>query len=62
MPQKKNYDFVQFEGDGKLQGTVFSDYATYTVKDSITLTFIKTDNTEQNYMYSLKGGLLTMSP
>lgn len=61
-PNKKNYDYVQFNENGTLAGTLFTDYKTYSVKDSITLTFFKADQTIENYSYLLKDGTLTLSP
>jgi hypothetical protein len=62
VPAKTNYDYVQYDSDGKLEGTVFPDYVKYAIKDSVTLIFTKNDNTQQNYRYSIKNGQLTMSP
>lgn len=62
VPQKKNYDYVQFDENSTLEGTIFTDYKTYSVKDSTTLTFIKTDQTIENYSYLLKDGTLILSP
>lgn len=61
-PTKKNYDYVQFNENGSLEGTLFTDYKTYLVKDSTTLTFFKIDKTIENYSYILKDGTLTLSP
>src|SRR5258708_4897247 len=54
--------YVQFDGNGKLEGTAFPNDVSYVVKDSITLTFISKDNVQQNYRYSIENGSLDMSP
>lgn len=53
---------VTFKDNGVLEGNAFSDYSTYSVKDSVTLTFFKKDKTEQNYRFKIGNGELTMSP
>jgi len=54
--------YVQFDANGKLQGTAFAGYTSYAVKDSVTLVFSKDDNTKENYAYSINNGLLDVSP
>jgi len=54
--------YVQFDTDGKLQGTAFPGYVSYVVKDSVTLTFTSKDNVLQNYRYSIKIDTIVMSP
>ncbi|HWW42395.1 lipocalin family protein [Pedobacter sp.] len=53
---------VTFKDNGVLEGNAYSDYSTYSVKDSVTLTFFKKDKTEQNYRFKISNGELTMSP
>jgi hypothetical protein len=53
---------VTFKDNGVLEGNAYSDYSTYSVKDSVTLTFFKKDKTEQNYRFNISNGELTMSP
>lgn len=53
---------VTFKDNGVLEGNAFSDYSTYSVKDSVTLTFFKKDKTEQNYRFKISNGEMTMSP
>lgn len=54
--------YVQFDNDGKLEGTAFPGYVSYVVKDSVTLTFTSKDNVLQNYRYSIKIDTIVMSP
>jgi hypothetical protein len=62
-PAKADYDYVQFNTNGTVEGAVFKDYLSYKLKDSITITFTKADNiTYQNYRYKIQGDSLTMSP
>ncbi|MEO6520358.1 MAG: hypothetical protein ABIN91_01665 [Mucilaginibacter sp.] len=58
---KADYDYVKFELNGKLEGTVLSDYVRYSIKDSV-ITVFKTDNTLQNYQYKIHDGVMDMSP
>lgn len=55
-------NLVTFKDGGVLEGNAYSDYSTYSVKDSVTLTFFKKDKTEQNYRFKISNGELTMSP
>jgi hypothetical protein len=57
-----NKYYVQFNSDGRLEGTSFAEYKTYSVKDSVTLVFKKSDNVIQNYAYIIKGNTLTLGP
>jgi len=59
---KANYDYVTFGTNGNLEGTVFSNYVSYVVKDSITLTFTTKDKVIENYSYKISNGTLVMSP
>jgi hypothetical protein len=60
---KEDYDYATFNANGTVEGTTFKDYPTYKLKDSITITFTKADNTTyQNYRYKIQGDSLTMSP
>lgn len=61
VPDDKS-TYVQFDANGKLEGTAFVGYTTYTVKDSVTLVFTKPDNTVENYRYSISNELLDLSP
>jgi hypothetical protein len=54
--------YVQFDSDGKLEGTAFPEYISYVIKDSVTLTFTSKDDVLQNYRYSIKAGTITISP
>ena len=55
-------DYVEFRPDGKVKSTLFAEYATYVLTDSTTITFSKENKTVQHYRYSIKDGVLTMSP
>jgi hypothetical protein len=56
-------DYVQFaNNNGTVSGTVFSDYIRYAIKDSVTVVFFKNDQTQQNYRYTIKNGVLQMGP
>lgn len=59
---KSDNKYVQFNNDGKLYGNVYSEYATYKLKDSVTIVFSKTDNTIQNYRYMIRKDTLILSP
>ena len=61
VPQKADYDYVQFDANGHLEGTVYTAYQNYAVTDSVTLTFSKVDTLE-HYHYTLQAGTLTLSP
>jgi hypothetical protein len=61
-PAKTNYDYIQFDQDGKLEGSAIGDYVKYAVKDSVTVVFSKRDNTIENYRYTIINGVLTMTP
>jgi hypothetical protein len=61
-PISSSTSYVQFDNDGKLEGTAFTDYVNYTVKDSVTLSFFTKDKVLQNYRYNINNGTLTMSP
>ncbi len=54
--------YVQFYANGNLGGTTFPSYVSYTVKDSVTLTFIQANKTIQNYRYKISHDTLSMSP
>jgi len=62
VPEKANYEYVEFKANGVLSGTVFAQYIRYTVKDSATVSFFKSDNTLQNYRYTFHDNVLDMSP
>jgi hypothetical protein len=49
-------------GDGTVSGTTFPQYASYTIKDSVTLTFSQSDKSIQNYRYHISHDTLSMSP
>lgn len=53
---------LTFKDSGVLDGSAYSKYVTYAVKDSITLTFYEKDKTEQNFRFNISNGVLTMSP
>jgi len=56
-------NYVEFKADGGLAGNQLSGYATYTVKDSTTLTLTKSNSSViQNYTYKIEGNFLTLSP
>ena len=64
VPKDSNQQ-IEFKANGGLAGnTRFSDdYATYTIKDSITFTLTKKNsNIIQNYRYRIKRDTLTMEP
>ncbi len=54
--------YVKFDTNGTLEGTAFSEYVTYKLKGSDTVTFAAKDNTIQNYRYSIKSDTMVMSP
>ncbi len=54
--------YVQFDTNGKLEGTAFPNDVSYVVKDPVTLTFTSKDKVIQNYRYNINNGTLTMSP
>lgn len=53
---------LQLNADGTMGGTTFPEYVSYTVKDSVTLTFSQADKTIQNYRYKISHDTLSMSP
>ena len=56
--------YLEFKADGTLAGdNLASNYATYVVKDSATLTLTKRNSSViQNYSYKIEGNFLTLSP
>jgi hypothetical protein len=56
--------YLEFKADGTLKGDdLASYYATYVVKDSVTVTLTKSNsNVIQNYRYKIEGNFLTLSP
>ena len=56
--------YLEFKADGTLAGdNLASNYATYVVKDSTTLTLTKRNSSViQNYSYKIEGNFLTLSP
>jgi hypothetical protein len=56
--------YLEFKADGTLKGDdLASEYATYVVKDSVTLTLTKKNSDViQNYRYKIEGNFLTLSP
>jgi hypothetical protein len=62
VPANAN-NYVEFKADGNLTGNQFTEYSTYAVKDSITVTLTKSNsNVIQNYSYKIDGNFLTLSP
>lgn len=62
VPANAN-NYVEFKADGNLTGNQFTDYATYAVKDSVTVILTKSNsNVIQNYSYKIDGNFLTLSP
>jgi len=59
---KGSEETITFNRDGKLEGSFVSGYKKYAIVDTTLVSFIKTDNTIQNYRYKLIDGYLTMSP
>jgi hypothetical protein len=61
---------LQFSADGELQTTVpdiigngtTAVFTKYAVSDSVTVKFTRTDNTYENYQYSIKSGILELYP
>jgi hypothetical protein len=37
---KNNYDYIQFDANGNLAGTLYPGYSKYTIKDSTTITLL----------------------
>lgn len=62
VSEESGKSIVEFKKDGRLEGSAFSDYKRYTVKDSVTLTFTKENKEIQNFDFRIKDGTLTMSP
>jgi hypothetical protein len=58
---KDSVTYLEFGTDGKLSDTK-AEYKAYTLKDSVTINFTKTDDSEVIYFYSIKDGLLNLSP
>jgi len=63
--------YMQFGTDGKLQTTIrdivggggtTAVYTTYAITDSVTVKFTRTDNSFENYTYSIKSGTLELYP
>jgi hypothetical protein len=56
--------YLEFKTDGTLNGNdLASEYATYVVKDSVTLTLTKKNSDViQNYRYKIEGRYLYLSP
>ncbi len=61
VPSNINLD-VQFYSNGTLNGTNFPNDVSYVVKDSVTLKITSKDQTIENYRFSIKDGVLQMSP
>jgi hypothetical protein len=54
-------DHVQFNSDGTMTGSAFSDFKLYTVKDSVTIKMTSADQAKyENYFYKIKGDTLTL--
>lgn len=53
---------LQFNGDGTTAGTTFPTYATYALKDTVTIAFTLSDNSRVEYFYKISEDTLTMSP
>lgn len=58
----KDGDYLLFAENGALSGDGATSYTSYSVKDSITLSFKRADNTIQDYWYAINDGILTLSP
>jgi len=56
------YNYVKFDINGQVEGTVFTDYITFKLKGSDTVTFASKENTLQNYQYVIKSDTMVMSP
>ncbi len=62
--------YMQFDTNGKLQSTVpdimgngtSAVYTTYAITDSVTVKFTRTDNSFENFTYSIKSGTLQLIP
>ena len=61
LPVQVSAEF-ELKDDGTTTGNAFPNYITYTLKDSVTLTFKQADTTTQNYFYKISNDTLTMSP
>jgi hypothetical protein len=58
-----NKDYVTFNTDGTLEGTAFSGYKYFTVKDSITIHMTTADKASyEDYRYTIKYDTLKMGP
>ena len=62
QPAEGKPGYAVFDGKGKLSGEVFTEYITYSVKDSTMLVFKTKDGVIQNYRYQLRKDTLQMSP
>jgi hypothetical protein len=59
---KTNQDYIIFNTNGTLNGTAFPNEVSYVLKDSVTIAITSKDNSVENYRYSIKNGVLQMSP
>ena len=50
---ENNQVILQFDTDGRLEGTAFPEYVSYTLKDSVTVTFTSGKKEVQNYRFSI---------
>lgn len=56
-------DYIIFNSNGKVSGTVYPQFTRYVLKDSVTMTLKNADNSQyENYKYKIKDSLLNMSP
>lgn len=63
LPIAENEQVIlQFNTDGRLEGTAFPNYVSYTLKDPVTVTFASEKKELQNYSFSISDGKLTISP
>lgn len=58
---KKTKSYISFNKDGGLQFGG-SEFTSYKLKDSTTITLIKPDQTEFDYFYKISDGELVLSP
>lgn len=55
-------DNIRFKENGKVEWDQNKEFITYSIKDSVTLSFVRADKSVQTYFYQIKGNQLTMSP
>lgn len=60
--KKSRIENISFKDNGEVEWDLYTDFKTYAIKDSVTLSFTRADKSVQTYFYEIKGDKLTMSP